>query len=68
VSWWENADHEVQHHPRERWVGHQAVGKVHSKPLKEDHLKWFYDSGLYDATKNGSVVMEAPIATSRISR
>jgi hypothetical protein len=35
---------------------------VHSEPSDNDYLKWFYDSGLYDATKDGLVIMEAPMA------
>jgi hypothetical protein len=35
---------------------------VQSEPSDNDYLKWFYDSGLYDATKDGSVIMEAPVA------
>lgn len=41
-----------------RWLQHL----VQSEPSSDDYLRWFYDSGLYDATKNGSVVMEAPVA------
>ncbi len=39
------------------WLQHL----VQSEPSRDDY-KWFYDSGLYETTKNGSVVMEAPIA------
>lgn len=35
---------------------------VESSPADRASLKWFNDSGLSDAIKNGSVVMQAPIA------
>lgn len=35
---------------------------VHSEPSDVDSMKWFYDSGLYEATKEGSVVTEASVA------
>jgi len=35
---------------------------VHSEPSDLDAMKWFYDSGLYDATKQGSVITEASVA------
>jgi hypothetical protein len=35
---------------------------VHSAPSDDHYLRWFYDSGLYDATKGGSVITEASVA------
>jgi hypothetical protein len=35
---------------------------VHAEPSEDKYLKWFYDSGLYNATKDGSVIMEARVA------
>jgi hypothetical protein len=32
-----------------------------SKPSESPSLNWFYESGLYDAVKDGSVVMEATV-------
>ncbi|MGI9065278.1 MAG: hypothetical protein ACR2HX_02590 [Pyrinomonadaceae bacterium] len=35
---------------------------VQSEPSDNRYMKWFYDSGLYEATKKGSVITEASLA------
>ena len=52
----------VSEHQLESLVTLWLTDLVHSEPSEGDYMKWFYDSGLYDATKDGSVIMEAPVA------
>lgn len=57
-----SASDAISEHQQESLVTQWLTDLVHSAPSNKDHLKWFYDSGLYEATKNGSVIMEAPVA------
>lgn len=52
----------VSEHQLESLVTLWLTDLVHSEPSDSDYMKWFYDSGLYAATKDGSVIMEAPVA------
>ncbi len=52
-----------EHFYLEQLVSSWLEDLVKSKPLLDDpSYKWLYESGLYDAIKNGSVVMQATIA------
>jgi len=53
--------HAIREHEYEHLVSSWLEDIAKSAPSENPSLGWFYQSGLYDAVKDGSVVMEATV-------